>query len=89
MNNSTPGYAESMAEIKSILIQLDADDVDIDNLSELVGRAAQLIENCRCRLTTAEASVNQIVAHLESDSSDDTESDDTDDTESDDANPAY
>ena len=62
---SEPGYADSLREIETILAQLDADDVDIDELAALVERAAHLIENCRSRLTAAESSVSKIVAQLD------------------------
>ncbi len=62
---ATPGYAESMAEINTILAQLETADLDIDALALLVERATHHIDNCRSRLTAAEASVTRIVGQLE------------------------
>lgn len=56
------GYAESMAEIESILASLESDDVDIDTLASQVKRAAQLIAHCEGRLRTTELSLQTILA---------------------------
>lgn len=56
------GYAESMAEIESILTSLESDDVDIDTLASQVERASQLIAHCEGRLRTTELSLQTILA---------------------------
>ena len=45
-NVSELGYAEAIAELEEILELLDGDDVDVDQLSTHVQRAAELIELC-------------------------------------------
>lgn len=59
------GYADAVAELDEILAQLDDDEVDIDVLSALVERAAQLITICRKRITVAQSQVEKIVEGLE------------------------
>lgn len=60
------GYAEAVDELDEILDKLDDDDVDIDVLSELVGRAAYLISVCRSRISAAQQQVAGIVEALDS-----------------------
>jgi exodeoxyribonuclease VII small subunit len=56
------GYAESMAELESILASLESDDVDIDTLASRVERASQLIAHCEGRLRATELSLQTILA---------------------------
>ena len=56
------GYAESMAELESILASLESDAVDIDTLASQVERASQLIAHCEGRLRTTELSLQTILA---------------------------
>lgn len=56
------GYAESMAEIESILASLESGDVDIDTLASKVERASALIAHCEGRLRATELSLQTILA---------------------------
>ena len=58
-------YAGAMAELESILAELERDDVDIDHLTERVARAATLIEFCRTRIEAARLDVTRLVEDLE------------------------
>ena len=59
------GYAESMAELESILASLENDDVDIDTLASKVERASLLIAHCEQRLRATELSLETILAQHE------------------------
>ena len=59
------GYAEAIAELEEILETLDRDDVDVDQLSEHVQRAAELIELCRERIGSAKLRLEEVVGALE------------------------
>ena len=59
------GYAEAMTELDVILDRLDSDDVDIDQLSTSVARAATLIELCRSRISAAKTEVERVVTALD------------------------
>ena len=59
------GYAEAIAELEEILETLDRDDVDVDQLSEHVQRAAELIELCRERIGSAKLRIEGVVGALE------------------------
>ena len=58
-------YAEAIAELEEILETLDRDDVDVDQLSEHVQRAAELIELCRERIGSAKLRIEEVVGALE------------------------
>lgn len=62
----TIGYAEAVTELDDILAQLDDDGIDIDVLSALVERAAELITICRGRISAAQSQVAGIVKQLDS-----------------------
>jgi exodeoxyribonuclease VII small subunit len=59
------GYAEAMAELESILDELEGDDLDVDVLAERVRRASELLTTCRTRIARAQADVDRIVTDLE------------------------
>jgi exodeoxyribonuclease VII small subunit len=59
------GYAEAMAELETILAELERDHVDVDRLADRVARASALIELCRTRIETARVDVTRIVASLD------------------------
>lgn len=59
------GYTAALAELDSILHELDGDEVDVDVLGTRVRRAAELLRICRDRITTARFEVEQVVASLD------------------------
>ncbi|MGK2949004.1 MAG: exodeoxyribonuclease VII small subunit [Acidimicrobiales bacterium] len=59
------GYADALAELESILEEIEDDAVDVDVLAARVKRAAELLRVCRSRITAAKVEVTQIVAELE------------------------
>ena len=59
------GYADAVAELDEILLELESDEVDVDRLAAQVKRAADLIEICRGRLGAAQTEITRIVADLE------------------------
>lgn len=60
-------YKESLAELEAILAQLRSDNCDVDTLAERTRRAAQLLKECRDRLTATEEELSTILAELEAD----------------------
>ena len=61
MKKEKISYSEAIAEIESILKRMEANGVDIDNLSADVSRASKLIEMCREKLLKTESDVNKIL----------------------------
>lgn len=62
--NKPQSYEQAMSELRDILTQLELEDTDVDQLGELVARAAVLIRFCRGRLDKAEMKVNQVIDSL-------------------------
>ena len=58
------GYAAALAELDTILAQLDRSDVDVDVLAANVQRAAVLIAFCRERIGSARLQIEQVVTDL-------------------------
>ena len=78
------GYAEAMREVESILSELDSNSVDVDVLAVKVERASFLINWCSERVTSAQMTVDSLVADLAEyvvEDDDDGEEDDFDDDE--------
>lgn len=61
------GYAEALAELETILAELERTDVDVDVLAERVKRAVELIGFCRARIGNARLQIEQVVADLGAD----------------------
>lgn len=59
-----PGYAELMAELETILAELERDDVDVDVLAQKVARAAELVASCRDRIDRARMEVERVAASM-------------------------
>lgn len=84
------GYAEAMREVESILSELDSNSVDVDVLATKVERASFLINWCTERITSAQMTVDSLVADLaeyvveDDDDTDDEDYDEDDDFDDDD-----
>lgn len=59
------GYGEAVAELESILREIEDDDVDVDLLATRVSRAAGLIEFCRDRILAARSAVADATESLD------------------------
>lgn len=58
-------YAESVAELESILRMMQGDNCDIDHLAAYTRRATELLKACRSRLTATEEELRSILDGLE------------------------
>jgi len=58
-------YAEAFEELQSIVSEIEQGEISVDELSEKVKQATQLIKICRVRLTTTEEDVTKILKELE------------------------
>lgn len=75
------GYAEAMREVETILSELDSNTIDVDVLSAKVERASFLISWCNERISSAQMTVDSLMADLivEDDDTEDEDFDDEDD----------
>jgi exodeoxyribonuclease VII small subunit len=75
------GYAEAMREVETILSELDSNSIDVDVLSAKVERASYLISWCNERISSAQMTVDNLMADLviDEDSDDDFDDDEFED----------
>ena len=64
MTDKNVPYRDAVAELKTILDRIEVEDVDIDELSEKVERAAELIRLCRGRIEQTEMKVRRVLDDL-------------------------
>ena len=65
MTDEKISYADAVAELEAIALELEQPDVDVDVLADRVARAAQLITLCRERVASTRLDVERVVAGLE------------------------
>ncbi len=61
---TTPSFGEALTEVEAILARLEADEIDIDDLSAEVKRAVTLVDACRDKLHKTELEVKAFVEGL-------------------------
>ena len=54
-------YEEAIGQLEKIVRQMENNELDVDQLSEQLKRAQQLIQFCRDKLTKTDAEVRQIL----------------------------
>jgi exodeoxyribonuclease VII small subunit len=59
-------YTDAFEELQTIVTEIEAGEISVDELAEKVKRAAELIRICKAKLTSTEEDVNQILKELES-----------------------
>lgn len=65
MNTSeTYTYTQAFEELQQIVREIERGEILIDELSEKVKRAKDLIEVCKSKLTETEADVGKLLANL-------------------------
>jgi exodeoxyribonuclease VII small subunit len=62
-------YTTAFEELQKIVSEIEQGEISVDELSEKVKRAAQLIKICKSKLTTTEEDVNKILKELSSSNS--------------------
>lgn len=59
-------YNEALKEIEEILYKIENEELDIDNLSENVLKATDLLKSCKQKLTQTEKEIEKIIADIDS-----------------------
>jgi exodeoxyribonuclease VII small subunit len=59
-------YTTAFEELQKIVSEIEKGEISVDELSEKVKRAAQLIKVCKAKLTDTEEDVNKILQELNS-----------------------
>ena len=55
-------YEAAFAELQSIVNKMENDELDIDQLSEQLKRAQELIKFCKAKLTKTDEEIKKILA---------------------------
>ena len=58
-------YSEAFEELQRIVTEIEHGEISVDELSQKVKRATELIKICKTKLTTTEEDVNKILKDLE------------------------
>jgi len=75
-------YGAAVAEIEQILASIDRDEIDIDELSQKVERAVELLKVCRAKLRATELRVTEVLKDVTPEDEEVEDSDANDDEES-------
>lgn len=67
--SKTTNYTEAIIELETIVSDLENATIGVDELSDKVKRAAELIKFCRSKLTSTEKEVSSILQNLNSEES--------------------
>ena len=74
MTTPTPvtdlAYPDALAELETILDRLEHDEPDVDRIAADVARAAELVQHCRGRISSARLKVEDVVGTLAPDTPD-------------------
>ena len=57
-------YDDAVKELKSILNSLQDETLSIDQLTDSIKRASELLESCNSRITSTEQKVNSVIKKL-------------------------
>jgi exodeoxyribonuclease VII small subunit len=60
-----PNYTEAFEELQKIVAEIENGKISVDELSEKVKRATELIVICKTKLTTTEENVNKILREID------------------------
>lgn len=58
-------YTAAFEELQRIVAEIESGEISVDELSEKVKRASQLIRICKAKLTSTEEDIDKILKDLE------------------------
>lgn len=58
-------YESALAELQSIIAEIEGEEISIDELSKKVKRAAELLKFCQLKLRQTESDVNEILSQFD------------------------
>jgi exodeoxyribonuclease VII small subunit len=64
MSAQKSSYREAYSELESILEKLENNELDVDQLTTQVKRAAELIKFCRGKLLETESEIEKIINEI-------------------------
>jgi exodeoxyribonuclease VII small subunit len=58
-------FGDALEELTALVVELESDELDVDQLTARVERAALLVQWCRDRIDAARFSVEEVLVRLE------------------------
>lgn len=58
-------YTEAFEELQAIVAEIESGEISVDELSDKVKRATELIKVCKLKLTSTEENVNRILKDID------------------------
>ena len=58
-------YQKALDELESIVRKIEQDEPDVDQLSDMVARAVELVKYCKTKLKTTEEQINNNLEELD------------------------
>lgn len=65
MKEKKISYKESIAEIEDILAKIESKEIDLDQLTDNIKRAVELLTVCKHKLKTSEEEVYKLLKDIE------------------------
>jgi exodeoxyribonuclease VII small subunit len=65
MTQKKQTYREAFTELENILMKLENNELDVDELTEKVKKASDLIKFCKSKLFETEKEVEKIIGELD------------------------
>jgi len=65
MSKKNFSYSEAVTRIDEILQQIEAGELDVDELAEKVKQAAELLKLCKAKLFSTEKEVEKILKEMD------------------------
>ncbi|MBO8477055.1 MAG: exodeoxyribonuclease VII small subunit [Bacteroidetes bacterium] len=59
-------YSQAIAELETIVKEMQGENCSIDNLSKYTSRSLELLKICKAKLLTTDEELKKILAELES-----------------------
>jgi exodeoxyribonuclease VII small subunit len=66
MTSKKLSYKEAFTELETILASIESDELNVDELTNHVKRAAELIKFCKSKLFETETEIEKIIADIDS-----------------------
>ena len=63
--NEPGNYTDAFQELQTIVADIENGQISVDELSQKVKRASQLIKFCKMKLATTEEDVNKILKEID------------------------
>lgn len=67
MTKKTLKYSEAIEEVEKIINQIESNELDIDELTEKIRRASELLKFCKQKLYFTEEEIQKIIDQMQKD----------------------